>query len=162
MLSPAQITNLEGAIHSALACEQKTKLPASLSVAQWVLESKWGATQPGNNCFGIKAYAGCFGVQKLWTVEVVDGVRAPVIREFAMFPSLDACFEKHSALLTSGKAYASAWAHYLQTHDLETLVRQISPIYASDPRYADILLNIIAMKEVKRCLAKYRSTDLLA
>lgn len=104
----------------------------------------------------------CFGVQKLRTVEVVDGVRVPVIRDFAMFPSLDACFEKHSALITSGRRYAGAWAHYVETQDLETLVRQISPIYASDPRYADILLNIIAMKEVKRCLAKFRSPDLLA
>lgn len=79
-----------------------------------------------------------------------------------MFPSLDACFEKHSNLITTGKAYASAWAHYLETHDLGTLVRQISPIYASDPRYGDILLNIMAIKQVKQCLAKYRSADLLS
>ncbi len=156
MLSSAQLSQLEHAVACSAQCEQTTKVPALLTVAQWALESRWGVHQPGNNCFGIKAYGGCFGVQLLSTFEVVNGVRTAVNREFAVFPSLAACFEKHASLLTSGKVYASAWAHYLETQALETLIRNVAAIYATDPNYAAILLKIIAMPEVKAALARIR------
>ena len=154
MLSPAQMSQLEHAAACSAQCEQITQLPALLTVAQWALESRWGAHQPGNNCFGIKAYAGCFGIQLLSTFEVVNGVRTAVNREFAIFPSLAACFEKHASLLTGSSRYANAWARYVQTHDREALIRDIAPIYATDPNYAMTLLKILAMPEVKAALAK--------
>ncbi len=160
MLSPAQISALKETTPSSISCEQTTKLPAELTLAQWALESDWGQHQPGNNCFGIKAYNGCAGIQALETFEVVNGVRLSVVRDFATFPSIEACFHKHADLLTSGKSYAKAWTQYLKTKDLQTFIRQIAPVYATDPDYSKILLQLVVMPEVKAALGSCRGRDL--
>jgi flagellum-specific peptidoglycan hydrolase FlgJ len=157
MLSPAQIVLLRQAALSAVEGELAAGIPAELTVAQWALESKWGSRQPGNNCFGIKAYPGCFGMQLLQTFEVVKGVRVPMLERFATFPSLAACFAKHASLFTSGKPYAKAWAQYCESRNLEAFIRQVAAIYATDPHYAEILLKIIAMSQVRECLAESRN-----
>lgn len=156
MLSPAQVAALKEAAASSVSCEQTTNLPAELTLAQWALESEWGQKQPRYNCFGIKAYPGCFAVQPLETFEIFDGVRRSVVQNFAAFPSLEACFRKHADLLTSGKPYASAWTQYLKTRDLQTLIYQIAPIYATDPHYSQVLCELIAMPEVESALASFR------
>jgi peptidoglycan hydrolase FlgJ len=156
MLSPAQTAALKEAAASSVSCEQTTKLPAELMLAQWALESDWGKHQPGNNCFGIKAFNGCFGVQSLETFEIVSGVRRSVSQNFATFPCLEACFHKHADLLTGGKPYRSAWAQYLKTKDLQTLICQIAPIYATDPNYSKLLSQLIVMPEVKAALESSR------
>ncbi len=156
MLSPAQLAALDGAASSSVSCEQTTDLPAELTLAQWALESNWGLHQPGNNCFGIKAYNGCFGVQSLETFEIENGIRVSVVQSFAIFPSLGACFNQHAALLTSGKPYASAWTQYLKTKDRQALICQVAPVYATDPEYSKTLLQIIAMPEVQAALTEAR------
>jgi flagellum-specific peptidoglycan hydrolase FlgJ len=157
MLSPAQLNRLHDAALNAVACERSTEVPAELAVAQWALESNWGSRAPGNNCFGIKAYAGCYGVQLLQTYEVVNGVRVQVLEKFATFPTLAACFTKHSSLFKTAKPYAKAWAAYRLTHDLQTFVRQIAVVYASDPNYANLLLRIMAMPDVKSAVVQART-----
>lgn len=83
-----------------------------------------------------------------------------MVQNFAIFPSLEACFHKHADLLTRGKPYASAWTRYLKTKDRQTLIRQIAPVYATDPDYSKILLQIIVMPEVKAALGSCRGRDL--
>ncbi len=158
-LSPAQTTQLKAAASSAVSCEQTTKVPAELTISQWAVESGWGTHQPGNNCFGIKSYLGCSGVQRLKTVEVIGGVRTPVARDFAVFVSIEACFEKHASLFTTEHAYGAAWAHYLKSGDTEALIRQVAPIYATDPQYANKLWQVVSMPEVAACLANCRRPD---
>ena len=157
MLSAAQMERLRSATESAVACERATGLPAELTVAQWVLESNWGTHEPGNNCFGIKAYGGCYGVQLLQTFEVINGVRTPMVEKFATFPTLDACFAKHASLFTTPGPYAKAWAQFQLTHDVETFIRQVAVVYATDPNYANLLLRIAAMPDVKACIAQMRT-----
>ena len=155
-LSSAQLLELKLAASSSTRCERLTKLPAEVTLAQWALESGWGTHQPGNNCFGIKEYQGCSGTQLLSTCEVVNGVRVSVKQNFAVFPSLDACFEKHADLLTTGKPYVAAWLQYLKSRDFKTLIRQIAPIYSTAPNYADVLMSIIMMPSVQACLTESR------
>ncbi len=159
MLSPAQTIRLKAAASSSVSCERSTKVPAELTIAQWALESGWGEHQPGNNCFGIKFYPGSFGIQQLKTVEVIGGVPKTVAGDFATFPSIEACFEKHASLFTTGSAYGPVWSHYLKTADTQTLIRQVAPIYATDPLYASKLLQVIAMPEVSACLADCRKVS---
>jgi len=46
---------LQQVAHIAVALEAQTGCPAPLMIAQWALESKWGAKPAGNaNFFGIK------------------------------------------------------------------------------------------------------------
>ncbi len=156
MLSPTQLRALEAAAASSVLCERRTEIPAELTVAQWALESGWGAHQPGNNCFGIKAYPGCFGIQSLQTVEFVGGVRKVLLQPFATFPNLDACFAEHANLFCTGR-YREAFAQYTAKPDLVKLIRQVSGIYATDPGYANLLLAIAALADVKEALAMCRA-----
>lgn len=155
-LTKLQINALHFAAESAHACEVATDLPAAISVAQWALESGWGRSQPGNNCFGIKAYAGAYGAQELETWEEKDGKAEQVKQVFATFPTLAQCFIMHAVLITGGERYEDVWQDYLSDADqkraIAGLIRGIAPIYATDPDYADKLFAILAMPEVQVAL----------
>lgn len=143
-------------VKAAVACERKTQVPAELLVAQCALESGWLAHAPGNNCFGIKFYAGAFGKQTLRTREVVVGKDVYVMADFATFPSLQACFEKRAQLFFAGRYRPFATAYKLNK-DLVALVRGIAPIYATDPRYADKVLAFAQDPEIKKAIADERA-----
>ena len=155
MLSPAQKSALSCAAASSVDCERACQIPAELTISQWALESGWGSHQPGNNCFGIKAYNGCFGIQLLKTAEYVNGVRTTILQPFATFPSLDACFHQHATLFSTAR-YQQAFKQHAKSADLDALIRQVSAVYATDPNYASLLFAIIAMPEVKQSLAACR------
>ena len=156
MLTPSQLDRLAAAAQSACLCEQTTGLPAEITVAQWAIESGWGASAPGNNCFGIKAYPGC-QVQRFPTHEVIDGESKTLTLEFAAFDSLQACFEKHARLITCGAPYARAWANFAASKDLVSLINEVAPVYATDPGYARKLGAVISMQEVRAALNLARS-----
>jgi flagellar protein FlgJ len=137
-------------------CEQSSGLPAEITLAQWALESAWGTSAPGNNCFGIKAYPGC-EVQRFPTHEVVDGESKTLTLEFAAFDSLQACFEKHARLITCGARNARAWANFAASKDLVSLINEVAPVYTTDPGYARKLVVVISMPEVQAALKLARS-----
>lgn len=139
-----------------LECLASTPLPAEITLAQWALESAWGASAPGYNCFGIKAYPGC-QVQRFPTHEVVGGESKTLTLEFAAFDSLQACFEKHARLITCGAPYARAWANFAASKDLVSLINEVAPVYATDPGYARKLGAVISMQEVRAALNLARS-----
>ena len=147
---------LQTAAQNAVACEKCTGLPAELTVAQWALESGWGLHQPGNNCFGIKAYSGCHGTQLLKTIEYVNGVPECINAEFATFASLEDCFVAHARLITQGRPYQDAWSKYKTSHDVLALIECIAPIYATAPGYAEMLTSIVQMPAVAAAIATAR------
>ncbi len=146
---------IEAARH-AVICERMTEVPAELTVAQWALESGWGAHQPGNNCFGIKAFPGCHGVQSLETFEVVKGVRQRLVQDFATFEVLSECFQKHAELICKSSSYRQVWNRYRDSKCLVSLVQGIAPIYATAQNYDQSLLKIIKMENVASALAGAR------
>jgi flagellum-specific peptidoglycan hydrolase FlgJ len=137
---------------AAKACQAKTALPASLTMAQWALESGWGAHMPGCNCFGIKSYPGCLAVQSLVTTEYVDGKPEEIAQKFAVFETLEACFEKHAELLKTGARYAPAWAAFEKSRDPETLARSIALHYATDPLYGAKLVALMRSARIQQAL----------
>jgi flagellar protein FlgJ len=155
MLTPNQLLRLSAAAQAAVTCEHETGLPAEITVAQWALESGWGASAPGNNCFGIKAYPGC-KVQSFPTQEVIGGERKKLTLPFAAFEDLSCCFDYHARLITGGKPYSQAWAEYRQTHDVLALIAGIAPHYATDPSYAAKLRGIISMGAVRTTIEGFR------
>jgi flagellar protein FlgJ len=143
---------LRAAADAAKACQATTGLPAEVSMAQWADESGWGAHSPGFNCFGIKAFRGAYGTQELTTHETINGEDRTVKQTFATFPTLQACFEKHAQLITEGPRYQKAWTTYQATGDVAQLIRQIAPIYATDPRYGEKLLTLTRMQQIQASL----------
>jgi flagellar protein FlgJ len=144
---------IKNAIYEAQICEQATGCPWELTVAQWALESGWGAACPGNNCFGIKCYIGQHGTQILTTHEYVHGQQITQKLPFATFATLGDCFVKHAELITQGIPYRKAWSTWKADPNRtpQSLARAIAPIYATDPTYADQLVAI--MSDVTAALA---------
>ncbi len=142
---------------AAVACERATGLPAELSAAQAALESGWLRAAPGNNCFGIKDTDRFPGCQYCLTKEYIDGSWQRCSAAFEVYPSLTACFTDHARLITEKPAYARPWAEYRKTGDLERLVRGIAPTYATDPAYANQIMRIIRMPEVRAAVAEARA-----
>ena len=183
MLTQEQERNLRLAVAAAMKSESRSAVPVPVTVAQWALESYWGRHQPSNNCFGIKAYLGCYGVQNLTTIEWFDdeGIRLflaagnrvahlitpiqvdekgrhkySVVTQFATFPDLSSCFDRHAEMFTRAPyvQHLAAYINSVKSGDtemsVEKFVMDIAPIYATDPKYATKLMSIINMPEVRK------------
>lgn len=127
-------------ISAAQAAQQSTGIPASVSIAQWAVESAWGTRCTGTfNYFGVKAVHGQ-SATVVATHEVVDGRRVPTYASFANYGSLDEAFEAHAALLAEGPQYAPARACLPAA---VAFVDKMAPVYATDPTYAGLLTEIM-------------------
>src|SRR5205085_9312705 len=89
-------------------------VPASVTVAQAILESDWGRsrlTRQGNNLFGIKALGGAVGpagVVTLATWEHVGGSDVVVQAPFRAYYTLEQSIDDHGRFFTSNKRYGGA------------------------------------------------------
>jgi flagellum-specific peptidoglycan hydrolase FlgJ len=149
MIDPAKLAE---AAQAARDTESMTGFPAQVTLCQWALESGWGEHCPGNNCFGIKSYAGEFGQQQLLTTEVFNGIPRKVYAWFATFPTLTACFQKHAQLITESPRYSIVWGNWLANRDLDEFIDGLAHLYATDPQYADKLREVLGMSEVVEAL----------
>ena len=186
MLTGDQSSSLTNqAAPAACDVERKGGPPAELTVAQWAIESGWGAHAPENNCFGIKAYSGCHGRQLLPTYEWFTGKEAEAFLHagdsrtlslveplqerpdgrkkyhardwFATFSSLADAFAYYQGKLLTDRRYAPALSRYRDDRDLPALIRSIAPFYATDPGYADKLIAITSMDVVRAAIQHARN-----
>ena len=118
----------------------KWKIPASITLAQGVLESGAGQSdlaRRGNNHFGIKCHTSWTGP----TIHRDDDARTECFRAYS---SAFESFEDHSRFLATGQRYRQlfrlkltdyqGWAHGLQAAG-----------YATNPQYAQRLIDIIQL-----------------
>ena len=125
---------------SPVAIEQMHNygIPASITLAQGLLESGAGRSQlavSGNNHFGIKCHNG-------WTGPVVykdDDRRNDCFRSYR---NARESYEDHSKFLVNGTRYQSLFS--LKKTDYKGWARGLKAAgYATNPRYADHLIEII-------------------
>jgi len=123
----------------AAACEaqRKWKIPASISLAQWALESGWGRHMPpgSNNPFGMKARPGDPFVTVRTREQDRDGHDYFIEAAFRKFGSIAEAFDAHGALLNK-PAYARARA---ALPDPDRFADALTGVYASDKRYGKAL-----------------------
>jgi flagellum-specific peptidoglycan hydrolase FlgJ len=115
--------------------------PAGITVAQAALESAWGQSQlslKANNYFGIKAHGDAENIQ-FPTTEVVNGKVVKVSARFAAYPDMAACFVDRDRIITQRACYQDARAN---AADPELFARCLARHWATDPKYAEKLLNI--------------------
>jgi flagellum-specific peptidoglycan hydrolase FlgJ len=161
-LTSIQKANLEKAAKAAWESQQIAPFPGLLTLAQWALESGWGTKQPGNNCFGIKAYPNCYAVQYLntWEGEYRNGRKVISKQPFAIFETLEDAFLKHNALLVTSPTYQPLFLRYRRGEStLPQLAQDIAGYwdaagtyhsrYAKDEDYAEKLIRIMQMSEVQ-------------
>jgi flagellum-specific peptidoglycan hydrolase FlgJ len=121
---------------AAIAAMHKYHVPASITLAQWAVESAFGHAMPAgsNNPFGIKAVANQPFVSA-WTHEVIHGRTVRIIAKFAKFSSIDAAFEAHAHLIASCSAYTRAMSETTP----DAFADALTGVYATDPNYGATL-----------------------
>jgi hypothetical protein len=133
---------------------KSTGVPASVTVAQAILESDWGRsrlTRQANNLFGIKAQGavtGPAGVVTLPTWEHTAGGDVMVQAPFKAYYSLEQSIDDHGAFFTRNRRYAGAMA---VTNDARMFARAIQDAgYATDPDYASKLIGLMDRYDLYR------------
>lgn len=104
---------LKMAVPAALSSQKLTGIPASITIAQAILESGWGQSalaKQANNFFGIKATSHLSMDQyaEFPTTEFVDGRKTSVMAAFAKYPSPADSFAAHARLIACAKRYQAA------------------------------------------------------
>lgn len=127
----------------AVALEKQTQCPAPLMIAQWAVESRWGAKPVGHaNYFGMKKNARDPKCCTTETEEVVNSKRVEEESEFADYDSLEDSCRDYAVLITTGEPYRAAWERYSKDHDLNALIVAVAAKYASDPNYGHLVMLI--------------------
>jgi flagellar rod assembly protein/muramidase FlgJ len=126
---------------AAQNCQRKTGIPASITLAQAALESKWGERALGNNLFGIKADSSWTGrTISFATTEHLAGKDVALTDKFRAYGSYADSMVDHAQFLLKNPRYAACfkqtdgagWARALQAAG-----------YATDPDYAKKLIDIM-------------------
>lgn len=134
----------------AIRTQRETGVPASVTMAQAMLESGSGSsglTKRANNYFGIKG-EGPAGHVTMRTREVVNGENVFVDAKFRAYHSAEESFTDHARLLSTAKRYSTAMSH---ANDAEQFARDIQTAgYATDPRYATSLIRIMRQYDLTR------------
>lgn len=129
----------------AVAQMQRYRIPASIILAQGLLESGAGRSTlatKSNNHFGIK----CGGNWRGATVSHDDDGRGECFRAYR-HPKES--YEDHSMFLVGGKRYS--FLFQLKTSDYKGWARGLKKAgYATDPSYANKLISIIENYELYR------------
>jgi hypothetical protein len=128
-------------IGAAVASYKRWSVPASVTLAQWAVESAWGASMPpgSNNPFGIKALPEQPAVESP-TREVVNGESVTVVARFRRFDSVSEAFDQHGRLLATAPPYAPAMQ---QKDNPEGFADALTGVYATDPEYGVTLKWVI-------------------
>lgn len=143
----------------AQASQAKWGIPASISLAQWALESGWGASVSGKNNYGgitarVKNAVFPFvpgtplePATLCWTREVYKGKSVRCQRWFKDFPSVADYFDLHGKLLATGAYYEKARK---VLPDPFTFADALTGVYATDPKYGATLKSIIRSNNLTR------------
>ncbi len=119
MATAAELAALKAVVPAAQASFAKWGVPASITLAQWMLESGskngWGTSQlsrKANNYFGIKAMhlSAPDAYEQFPTGEYENGRYVVVEALFQKFPDEAACFDAHGQLLATAARYKPAMA----------------------------------------------------
>jgi flagellum-specific peptidoglycan hydrolase FlgJ len=116
-----------------------TGVPASVTVAQAILETGWGKHTVGEakNLFGIKG-RGPLGSFRARTREYVKGKYVVIEADFAKYESFEQSITEHARFFLRNRRYARALQF---RNDPDAFAREIHKAgYATDPNYADTLI----------------------
>ncbi len=138
-MTPAQF--VAASVAPAQRGQLEFRVPASVTIAQAILESGWGRsglTANDRNFFGIKCFHGspgaiATGCHSYATHECAGNVCTPTTATFRTYPSATDSFRDHGHFLTVNSRYAPAFAF---TGNADQFLFQIWKAgYATSPTY---------------------------
>ena len=152
----------------AIAAAQQSGVPHQLIIAQAALESGWGNREiptregkPSHNLFAVKATPDWQGeTTEVTTTEYINGVARKVKAAFRVYQSYSEALSDYATLLRHNPRYQKVIE--AATPEMAAYALQAGG-YATDPKYAEKLINII--KQVKGSLnqaAKAYQNDISA
>ena len=131
-------------VSGAKATQKLYGVPASVTIAQAILESGWGKsglTKKANNLFGIKADKSWKGeVCIMPTTEYFHGKKMTVNAPFRKYPTLADSLFDHGYFLKRNPRYKPAFK-CANGPDFANKIAACN--YATDPSYGDLLVVII-------------------
>lgn len=148
---------LKMAVPAAQAAQRRWGVPASVTIAQAILESSnvlgWGQSElarEANNYFGIKAAHGaapeCY--MELPTHEYVNNQLEPIDAQFARYPDIAESFDAHAKLLAVARRYRPAMA---VAHDPASFALQLQRCgYSTSPTYAASLTKLMRLYDLEQ------------
>jgi LysM repeat protein len=137
---------IAAAVPPAQASQRQTGVPASVTIAQAILESNWGDSllaREANNFFGIKAYGAAArgGVYWMSAWEVVDGEDVESFEPFRAYTSPEASFADHGLFFRQNSRY---WPALYLASEPAAFARAIADAgYATDPAYGAKLVALM-------------------
>ncbi len=128
----------------AQAAQEKTRVPASFTVAEAALESGWGHSRLATeafNLFGVKADS-LWGGDRIsmdtreWSA-AAGWIMVPAF--WRKYQDFESCLEDHDDFLSHPR-----YAHCFDAADGEEFARRVQAAgYATDPSYSDKLIQIM-------------------
>ena len=135
---------------AAIRSMRSTGVPASVTLAQAILESGWGRsglTRQAFNFFGIKG-TGPAGSLTVRTREVVNGRSIYINAAFKRYHNAAESFSDHGQMLRRLSRYAPCFRN---RNNPEQFCRELQRAgYATDPHYATTLISLIHQFGLKR------------
>ena len=142
----------------ALRAGESLGVDPRLLIAQAALETGWGRAvihdgegRSSYNLFGIKADSRWEGARmEVPTLEYVDGVMVKTRAPFRAYVSIEESFSDYVQFIREQPRYQAA----MQTAgDPERYMRELQKAgYATDPAYADKILNVFRREELSRLM----------
>jgi flagellum-specific peptidoglycan hydrolase FlgJ len=156
-INAAHVAFIQAAGNPARSSERQTGVPASVTIAQAILESAWGRHHMGaaNNYFGVKAQTVngeivygdiATGYVDRSTKEHIKKTNKDVTitAHFRSYSDMDSSFRDHGMFLRNNARYSDAIDAYAKTKDADEFARGLQKAgYATDPHYAELLISIM-------------------
>jgi flagellum-specific peptidoglycan hydrolase FlgJ len=138
---------------AAVASADRTGVPASVTIAQAILESYWGSSRlarEANNFFGIKAQTrgGSAGAVAYSVWEVIGGRNVMQNQAFRAYNSISESFIDHGLFLVENGRYAAAMSAKNDPRQFARAINQAG--YATDPAYASKLIGLMDRYDLYR------------
>ncbi|MFI3287585.1 MAG: glucosaminidase domain-containing protein [Rikenellaceae bacterium] len=129
----------------AIAEMKKSGIPASITLSQGIFESGYGGSRlatVGNNHFGIK----CGGSWKGASISHDDDAQGECFRKY---DSALESYKDHTKFLQTGARYASLFK--LEPTDYKAWAKGLKAAgYATNPRYAEMIIELIERYDLQR------------
>jgi LysM repeat protein len=138
---------------AAVASADSSGVPASVTIAQAILETYWGSSRlarEANNYFGIKAQTrnGSAGAVRFDVWEVIGGRNVMQSQAFRAYTTIAESFVDHGLFFVENGRYAAAMA---AKADPRQFARELNRAgYATDPSYAAKLITLMDRYDLYR------------
>lgn len=150
---PGTTAFIAGAVAAAQESQRATKVPASVTIAQAILESGWGRstlTRDDHNYFGMKCFGDPgpvgLGCREYATHECAQRDCYPTRALFRAYRNATDSYVDHGKQLSTTARYAEAMKY---TRDPDQFAREIHAAgYATSPTYADKLIQLMGRYEL--------------